>query len=399
MEWMQHCQSRGEPFLCYLPTNAPHAPHIELDEFVAPYRNKGPAGFFGMIAHIDKRFGDLEKFLIEHKLRDNTIVIFMTDNGGTSGVNVFNAGLRAGKTTYYDGGHRVPCWIRWPDGKLGDPRDIPVPTQNTDLFPTLCELCSVPAPAVDKADEPFRGASLAGLLQGTQKELADRKFVVQYGQIIEKFACCVIWGKWRLVKGTELYDIEADRGQKTNLAEQKPDVVQALRDYYETWWKAVEPRLNEFVPQSIGASQQPVVELTSGDWEGIYADNTGYIREAVGGPTGGHWHIKVETPGEYEFTLRRWPERTQAALGDKYATSPASPANKQNLQIVGFPTIARAKIDIAGVQADHVAVPTETAATIRVKLPAGTTKLKAWFTDADGKDLCGAFFVTVRKVP
>ena len=305
MEWMKLCQSQGEPFLCYLPTNAPHAPHIESDEFTAPYKNKGPAGFFGMIAHIDKRFGDLDKFLADQKLRDNTIVVFMTDNGGTSGVNVFNAGLRAGKTTYYDGGHRVPCWIRWPGGKLGDPRDISVPTQNTDLFPTLCDLCNVPAPAFDKADELFRGVSLAALLKGTQQELADRKLVVQYGQVIEKFASCVIWGKWRLVKGMELYDIEADREQKTNLADQKRDVVQAMRDYYETWWKAVEPRVNDFVPQSIGASQQPVVELTSGDWEGIYADNTGYVREAVGGPTGGHWHIKVEASGAYEFTLRR----------------------------------------------------------------------------------------------
>ena len=95
--------------------------------YIEPYQGKGPAGFFGMIAHIDKRFGDLDKFLADEKLRENTIVIFMTDNGGTSGVQTFNAGLRAGKTTYYDGGHRVPCWIRWPAGKLGPARDIDTP--------------------------------------------------------------------------------------------------------------------------------------------------------------------------------------------------------------------------------------------------------------------------------
>ena len=101
-----------------------------------------------------------------------------------------------------------------------------------------------------------------------------------------------------------------------------------MRDHYEAWWKGVEPMLNDFVPISIGAKQQPVVELTSGDWEGIYADNTGYVREAVGGPTGGHWHIQVEEAGEYEFTLRRWPEQTKAALGDKYEPSAKSPSNK-----------------------------------------------------------------------
>src|SRR5262245_38071421 len=141
MAWMKERKAKGEPFLCYLPTNAPHAPHIDLDEFIRPYQGKGPAGFFGMIAHIDRRFGDLEKFLADEKLRDDTIVVFMTDNGGTAGVPTHNAGLRDRKTSYYEGGHRVPCWVRWPNGKLGEPRDIDVPTQNTDLLPTLTELC------------------------------------------------------------------------------------------------------------------------------------------------------------------------------------------------------------------------------------------------------------------
>src|ERR1700730_13327863 len=112
-----------------------------MEDYVKPYRKPGlPAAFFGMIAHIDRRFGDLEKFLVKQKLKDATIVVFMTDNGGTAGVRIFNAGLRAGKTTYYDGGHRVPCWVRWPGGKLGEPRDIPAPAQQIDLLPQLREL-------------------------------------------------------------------------------------------------------------------------------------------------------------------------------------------------------------------------------------------------------------------
>ena len=156
--------------------------------------------------------------------------------------------------------------------------------------------------------------------------------------------------------------------------------------------------LNDFVPISIGAKQQPVVELTSGDWEGIYADNTGYVREAVGGPTGGHWHILVEEPGDYEFTLRRWPEQTKAALGDKYETSPKSPANKANPKTVGFPTIARAMLQIAGKEAESAANPKEAGVTLVVaNLPAGKTKLKGWFADAEGNNLCGAFFITVSR--
>ena len=398
MAWMKERSAKGEPFLCYLPTNAPHGPHIELEEFVKPYRGKGPAAFFGMIAHIDQRFGDLEKFLVDEKLKDSTIVIFMTDNGGTAGVATHNAGLRAGKTTYYDGGHRVPCWIRWPDGNLGAPRDLNVPTQNTDLFPTLCDLCGVGQPKWEATDDLYRGTSLAPLML-VPKEFPDRKLVVQYGQVPKKFDSCVIWDKWRLVRGEELYDVDADRAQKTNVATRHPDVVTAMRDHYEKWWKGVETSLDDFVPQSLGAKQQPVVELTSGDWENIYADNSGFVREAVGGPTGGRWHVTVEEAGEYEFTLRRWPEQTKAALGDRYEPSAKSPSNRPKAKqtTLGFPSIAAAKLDIAGVKAQTRADPKSTGAVLTVKLPAGKTTLKAWFADADGKDLCGAFFVTVRK--
>jgi arylsulfatase len=404
MAWMKECHEKKEPFLCYLPTNAPHGPHVVPEKYSKLYKGQKAANFFGMIANIDENIARLDAFMQESGLAENTIVIFMTDNGGTSGVATFNAGLRAGKTTYYDGGHRVPCWIRWPNGKLGEPRDIDIPTQNTDLLPTLCDLCGVAPPKRSDADQRYSGISLEALLRGSEQKLPDRKFVVQYGQVPAKFEACVVWDKWRLVKGEELYDIRADRAQKENLAAAHADVVKSMRDYYEQWWKGLEPMLDDFVPISIGAAQQPVVELTSGDWEGIYADNSGYVREAVGGPTGGHWHILVEEAGDYEFTLRRWPAQTKAALGDKYEPSDRSPANqpkakaKAKATTVGFPTIARAQLEIAGRRAAADAKPKDTGATIRVEnLPAGKTTLKAWFSDAGGTDLCGAFFVTVAR--
>lgn len=396
MAWIRKCKEQGAPFLCYLPTNAPHGPCIDLPEYVQTYQGRGPAGFFGMIAHLDRRFGDLMKFLAEQKLDNGTIVVFMTDNGGTAGVKTFNAGLRAGKTTYYDGGHRVPCWIRWPGGGLGEPRDLASPTQNIDLLPTLCDLCGITPPARAPSDALYTGVSLADYLRGA-RSLPDRMFVVQYGQELKKFDACVIWGKWRLVAGRELYDVDADRAQQNDIAARHPDVVAAMRDYYQRWWQGLEPGLNEFVPVSIGAGEQPTVELTSGDWEGIYADNSGYVREAAGGPTGGHWNIQVEEAGNYTFTLRRWPERARVALGQKYEPSPLSPANKPNLKTVGFPTIAGARIEIAGAVVSSVADPAATSVTLTTKLPAGRTKLKAWFVDRDGHGLCGAFFLTVAR--
>jgi hypothetical protein len=170
-------------------------------------------------------------------------------------------------------------------------------------------------------------------------------------------------------------------------------VLKKMRDHYEAWWNGVEPLLNDFVPISIGAPQQPVVELTCGDWEGIYADNIGHVRNAVGGPTGGRWHIQVEKAGEFEFTLRRWPEQAHAALGAADESTATGPIGFGK----AFPMIARAKLEIAGLKETATADPKAQSVTLSLKLPAGRTTLKAWFQDASDTDLCGAFFVTVRK--
>ena len=386
--WMKDRKAKGEPFLCYLPTNAPHAPFVEVEEYVKPYRGKGPAGFFGMIAHVDARLGKLEAFLAESGLRDNTVFVFLTDNGGTAGVPVFNAGLRDRKTSYYDGGHRVPCWVRWPAGQLGDPRDIATPAQNQDILPTLLDLCGIQATA------KFDGTSLAGLLRGTQSELPDRMLVVQYGQVPAKWDSCVVWKQWRLVKGEELYDVAADRAQATNVAAAHPDVLKRMRDHYEGWWAGVGPKVTEFVPcATLGSDKEPVVALTSADWENIYADNTGHVRQAVGGPTGGHWHVFVEKAGEYEVVLRRWPRETKAALGAKYD----DPSDAKKGASRAFP-IAAARVRAAGAEAGAKTAPTEQEVAVRMKLPAGRTTLKAWFQDDQGADVCGAFFAYVRRV-
>src|SRR5262249_48437375 len=151
-------------------------------------------------------------------------------------VKIFNAGMRGQKTTYYDGGHRAACFVRWPAGKLGSPRDIDPLTQIQDVCPTLLDLCSVPAPKAAK----FDGTSLAGLLRGSSSTLPDRMLVVQYGQLPVKWEGCVLWNKWRLVKGEELYDLKTDPGQAMNVADKHPDIFKKMRAHYETWWAGVE---------------------------------------------------------------------------------------------------------------------------------------------------------------
>jgi hypothetical protein len=363
--------------------NAPHAPHDVPEKYSAPYRPARWANFFGMIANIDENMGRLEVFLRETGLRENTIVVFMTDNGGTAGVPHWNAGLRDRKTTFYDGGHRVPCWFTWPAGALGAPRDIATPAQVQDILPTLLDLCRVPAPTAAR----FDGVSVAGLLRDPDAAFPDRKFVVQYSRAkLEQWECAVVWNRWRLVHGKELYDIRADRTQQTDLAAGNPEVVAAMRNHYETWWKELGALRGRFVPISIGAQAQPVVELTSSDWQDTYADNAGHVRQAAGGPRGGPWNLQVEQAGEYEVTLHRWPPDLKLAL------QAAESAGSKALPVAGGRIAAGGREAAAAADARATGIP------LRMRLAAGPTQLQAWFVDAAGRDLCGAFYTTVRRV-
>jgi arylsulfatase len=362
------------------------------EKYAAPYRKSGwPAGFFGMIANLDENLGKLEAFLRETGLRENTLVIFMTDNGATAGRNVYNAGMRAFKTHLYDGGHRVPCFVRWPAGKLRAPGEIDTPAQMQDLLPTLADLCGLPAPAGAKLD----GRSLAGLLAGAQSGLPDRMLIVQYGQIPGKYDSCVIWGKWRLVHGKELYDIQADPGQQSDVAAGHPGVAARMREHYEKWWAPIEPTLDDFCPISIGSEQENPVMLTSSDWQNIYCDNNGHVSNAAGGPRGGPWAVQIERDGDYEIALSRWPFSMNlpltAAREEQKMTAGSLPAGK-SLPIAG------AQLRIAGRRMSVKSAPDDKTAVFRARLPGGVkTDLHAWFQDAAGADLSGAFYARVRR--
>jgi arylsulfatase A-like enzyme len=386
MDWMKERKNKDEPFFCYLPTNAPHAPHVVPEKYLKPYMNlkKGPAGFFGMIANIDENIGRLEAFLKESGLAENTIVIFMTDNGGTAGVQIFNAGLRGNKTMFYEGGHRVPCWISWPAGKFGQPRDVDQPAQMQDLFPTLIDLTGAKAPK----DYALDGTSLGAPLSDAAGLIKDRMMVVQYSRAkLTKYESCVIWNQWRLVHGKELYDVRADRAQKNDVAAKHADIAKKMKAHYDKWWTDLEPLSGKFVPTSIGSKAQPLVSLTSSDWQDLYTDNAGHVSEAAGGPKGGVWHIDVETDGTYEIALRRWPRELDLSLT-------ANSNNKKSVPLA----VASAKIAIQG-QEYFAKSPGKDAKEIvlRVSLKRGVTTMQAWFQNAKSEDIAGAFYAYVKN--
>ena len=237
--WMAEQSAAAKPFFAYIATNAPHMPLWPPEKYADMYKDKvdpDAAAFFAMIANLDDNIGQLDQWLKKNQLFDDTILVFLTDNGGTAGRQVYNAGLRDFKASNYEGGHRAACFIRWPNSELGHGLDVSTPTQVQDLLPTLLELCSVsPKNAV------FDGISLVPLLN--KKSIKDRMFVVQYGQrkCPVKNDAAVIWNQWRLQNGTELYDIVKDRGQLTDVSKQFPDVAAKMKAFYDEWWDRRDP--------------------------------------------------------------------------------------------------------------------------------------------------------------
>jgi arylsulfatase len=393
LAWIKERRAKNEPFFLYLPTNAPHGPHWVPTKYKQMYEKAGaPAAFFGMIANLDENVGRLMASLDESGLAENTIVIFFNDNGGTAGVNTFNAGMRGRKTQYYEGGHRASCFIRWPGGKLLAPQDIDELAEVQDLLPTLIDLCSLQKPPAAK----FDGMSLASRLQqGTAKQPpSDRMLVVQYGQKPEKFESTVMWQKWRLVKGTELYDLRTDSGQQKDVAAEQPMVLKRMRDHYEKWWSEVEPLIADPVPVLIGADEANPVTLSSADWWNVYCDNMNDLR--TGKRENSYWNLKIAKDGEYQIALRRWPKEADAAIG---AAIPVFKAVDGQLPAgVALPIASiRLKVGDSLDQTKPVAADAKEVV-FATHLKAGTKlQMQSFCLDASGKELCGAYFAYVTR--
>ena len=250
VQWMDARRQLGTPFFTYLTPNSPHAPLDCPEAYFKRHQGKVPddaAKFFGMIENIDDNFGALLDKLQEWGISENTLVIFMTDNGGTAGVKVFNAGMRGGKCTPYEGGTRVPAFWRWPAG-FKTPGDCAALTAHLDVFPTLAEIAGVPLDG--PVSRQVEGRSLLPLLTNPQAAWPDRFLVTHVGRwergraAASKFDRCSIRDRrFALVNNQELYDLKNDLAQTNNVLDRYPEEVARLRAAYDQWWQETQPLL------------------------------------------------------------------------------------------------------------------------------------------------------------
>jgi len=323
---------RRRPFFVYLPYNAPHTPLQVPDVYEQTYQqmNLNAADFpqtgrpignlnpdttskvYGMVENIDDNVGDILDHLAELKLDDETVVIFLTDNGPQQ--PRYNSGLRDRKGSVYDGGIKVPMFVRWKD-HLPAGRRYNLIAAHIDIAPTILDLCGVQAPN----NVLFDGISLHPLLTlqpGDKLSWENRTLYFQWhrGDEPERYRAFAARSQnYKLVQALgrgagpapqdpkfELYDMVSDPYEQNDLSDQFPDLVRDMKREYDLWFDDVSATRGYQPPWiHLGSYKHNPTTLTRQDWRGPRASWK---------PDGlGYWETYIEREGKYEFKLR-FPE-------------------------------------------------------------------------------------------
>lgn len=218
-------KNQENPFFCYISTNAPHGPlnvpKTYLDQYSEADIPENMKRFYGMITNIDDNFSFLQKKLKELGLLENTIIVFTTDNGTAGGNRVYSAGMKGQKGSEYEGGHRVPFYISWPNGRLKRGIDINKLVAHYDILPTFVDMLDFDFNPI----KPLDGKSLKPLLNGTGTHWKNRILYLDTQRLLNLVKYknyTVMDDNWRLVNGKELYDMRTDLGQTTNVITSHP---------------------------------------------------------------------------------------------------------------------------------------------------------------------------------
>lgn len=400
--------NKNKQFFCYLPINAPHGPHNVAPEYTRPYENNPSITkpkFYGMIANLDENVGKLRAELNRLGIDKNTILVFMTDNGTAGGgefddaeklTKGYNAGLRGRKGSPYDGGHRVPFFIHWPDGGIFSGKDIGTITSCIDFMPTILDLCAIPTLEGLK----FDGLSLKPLITSPNVAWPERILFTdnqRREQLVKWKEFAAMTDRWRLVGKDELYDMSNDPGQEHNVAAKYPQVVEKLIAEYEQWWNKVSVLAESYQYPQIGTNNERLVRLNCHDFhteKGSPAWSQSMVRAGIG--ANGFWAVEVMKAATYEIELCRWPKESGLKLNDEAPEGESFPgvdsySADKNINIV------KAGIKIEGQEFQSDVKSDAVSVVFRVKLPVGKTRLESWFIDSQGKER-GAYYAYVRKL-
>lgn len=384
MNMINEAKKAKQPFFAYIATNAPHGPFHDVPEALyEQYKNTdlteimlgktNPkrkaadldklARVAAMITNIDENVGRLLEQLDALEISDNTIVIYLNDNGPNTMRYVGN--MRGVKSHVDDGGIRSPLLFRWPAKVKANATSNQL-CAHIDVTPTILDACRIDVPAGHHLD----GRSFLPLLTQPAAEWPKRQVVFQThrGNVPQEFNHFALHeDPWKLVHPSgfgnekitgppklELYNLKNDPKQQVDLAKQKPDVLARLTADYQSWFKDVSSsRPDNYAPPRIviGTSHEPETVLTRQDWR--HASGRPW-----GGSSNGFWLLKAEEAADYEFEIILRPDQLDA-------TSAVMNAGEVSTTVMIQP----------GQQRGHVG---------RISLPAGMIQLSVDVKNDDG---------------
>ncbi|MCD6304230.1 MAG: arylsulfatase [Planctomycetes bacterium] len=386
--------NRDKPFFCYVPYNAPHSPFQVPEKYWRRFEGKGldpvTRCVYAMVENIDDNLGRICSVLDELKLTGKTVVIFLTDNGPNG--KRFNGGMAGRKGSTWEGGTRVPCFVRWP-GHIRPGTVVRRIAAHIDLLPTIAEMCGVePAGTL-----PLDGRSLLGLLTGRAGNWPDR-------MLFERQA--VRTQRWRLQltgRRAKLFDMPADGGQKKDVAAEHPDVVRRLSRAYEAWYADVRKGLAGMPPPlPVGYPQRRVVTLLAPE-----SSRTGGVRFKQGRGWANDWlvnwkstddriwwDIDVVRDGRFAVTLLyTCPPQD---VGSKIRVEAAGQAVEGVLNRPHDPKYIFSPDRVPRKEVyEKVWAPLELGT---LQLPAGRTKLTLRATKVPGRQVCELKAVRLRRM-
>lgn len=332
MQWLEKTYQEDRNFFLYLATNAPHGPfhdvpqdlyqeykdiNLNNDQFPQEKGHRLPeesdtdrrARIYSMITNIDDNVGRLFKKLDALQLTDNTLVLFMVDNGPNG--RRYVAGMKGRKGTIYEGGIHSPLFIHWPN-RLKPAHGSDRVVAHIDIFPTILDACNILIPKDLKLD----GRSFLPLLIGEDVQWPDRYISIQAHRgnkpvLYHNFA--IRNQGWKLLHASgfgkenfedepkfELYDMVNDSLEMENLADKRPEIVEQLQKAYEEWFEDVSStRPDNYAPPRIyiGTTNENPVVLTRQDWRHIKG-------RPWGEDSNGYWMLYAATSGNYDIRLR-----------------------------------------------------------------------------------------------
>lgn len=315
----------GQPFFVYLSFNAPHTPLQVPEEYLNQYKNiefdvdsfaikdkavesmtdkdkEAARRVYAMVTNIDDNIGKIMRLLHEKNLEENTIVVFLTDNGPQH--KRYKLGLRKRKSSVYGGGVRVPCMIRYPK-KYPERQDLDIRLAHIDLLPSILDLCGLNQP-----DHKLDGRSFVKANGSNFKSYSERTLFFEWGRgfPIKYQNFSALKGDYKLVGNTgsnsdisnfELFNVKLDPFENTNLVDREPEIALDLKVSMDGWYEEIisEKHNNQVFPAYIGSEFENPVVLNRNDAKGT---PVAWGKDDILG----YWDVKVLESGNYDVTFQ-----------------------------------------------------------------------------------------------